>query len=240
MKKTLALLLALVMALSLCACGNGNSTAENNEPVESTETNEQTAVEQTETTENTEEVDAIITQSLGDTVSTDIIDLTVKKAALAFYAEGATHTSDGKVTNIDTACEPAENGGLYSCNKGHALVCLDFVIKNNDRAKLDTRDLIVNFTVRQGDNENMVFGYNPNSPSGSGGLNLYLMPIASNGGDFIICKSSNKLISAGEELEIKWVGIVSFEPDDVNGSFDLVAEVKNSSGYDKFTYLIGE
>lgn len=236
MKRLFMLLLVLAMALSLCACGNGNSTTENNEPVASTETNEQTAVEQTETTENT---DTIIAQSLGDTVSTDIIDLTVKKAALAFYAEGATHTSDGKVTNIDTACEPAENGGLYSCNKGHALVCLDFVIKNNDRAKLDTRDLIVSFTVRQGDNENMVFGYDPNSPSGKGGLNLYLMPIASNGGDFIICKSSNKLISAGEELEIKWVGIVSFEPDDVNGSFDLVAEVKNSSGYDKFTYLIG-
>ena len=232
MKKTLALLLALVMALSLCACGSNSNTASNNESASKTE-----SVEQTETTENT---DTIIAQSLGDTVSTDIIDLTVKKAALAFYAEGATHTSDGKVTNIDTACEPAENGGLYSCNKGHALVCLDFVIKNNDRSKLDTRDLIVSFTVRQGDNENMVFGYDPNSPSGKGRLNLYLMPIASNGGDFIICKSSNKLISAGEELEIKWVGIVSFEPDDVNGSFDLVAEVKNSSGYDKFTYLIGE
>lgn len=224
MKKTISLLLALVLCLSLCACGAEKSPETTKAP----------------TTEATEPpTESVNKQALGDTVSTDIIELTVKKAALAYYAEGAsTSTSDGRTTNVDSACEPAENGGLYKCNKGHTLVCLDFVLKNTDRGNLDTGNYIVSFTVRQGENEGYVFGYDLNNPNGLGGLNLYLMPVALNGGDFKTNKTSNKILSPGEYAEIKWVGVANFEPDSINDSFDLVVSIMSSSGNEEFVFTV--
>ena len=212
MKKAISLFLALMMCLSLCACGSGTNASE------TTETPTETA-------------EAMIKQSPGDTVSTDIIELTVKKAALAYYAEAAsTSTSDGRTVNVDSACEPKESGGFYECNKGHALVCLDFVLKNTDRGSLNTDSSIVAFSVCQGENTGSVFGYDLNDPNGSGGLRLSRMPVAMNGGDFKTCDTNNKILSAGEYAEIKWVGVVNFEPDSISDPFDLYVDIKNSSG----------
>lgn len=64
------------------------------------------------------------------------------------------------------------------------------------------------------------------------------MPISTNGKDFITNKTSNIIISAGETDRIKYVGIIGFDAD-LSGSFELVAEIKNSDGAgEKFIYTI--
>lgn len=186
-----------------------------------------------------DEAKASIQKNAGDTVSTDIMELTVKKAALGYYAEGAeTSTADGKTTNADTACEPAE-GGFYSCNKGHVLVCLDFVLKNTDRASLNTSDYIVTFFIRQGENYAPVRAYDLNNPDGGYGLNLFQAPIAINGSDFVTNGTSNIIVDADESAEIKMVGVAGFEAEDLSAPFELIVDLNNSSGSsEKFIYNI--
>lgn len=176
----------------------------------------------------------------GAAVSTDIIELTVHKASLCYYAAGATTSSDGETANPEEACEPAGSDALYSCNKGHVLVCLDYTIKNTDRDRLDTNDRIVRFSIRQDDNSYPVNGYDLNNPDGNPlGLDMYLAPIARNGGRFQTNKTTNAIIEAEESYEIKAVGIAGFEAD-LSAPFDLIVSVQNSSGNsEKFIYSFG-
>lgn len=206
------------MCLALCACGGGDKS---------------------ETGAAGEKADSAY--KLGDTVSTDIINLTVNNAQLAFFAAPpATSTSDGKTANPDEACAPSENSTLFTANKGRTLVCLDFVIENLDRSTLDTDDYIVSFQVQQNGESAPVKGYDLNDKDGCFGLNLSWSPIAENGGDFYTHSSMNKLIDAGSSVEIKVVGIVGFESADLNAPFDLVVSVMNSDGNaEDFVFTIG-
>lgn len=90
-------------------------------------------------------------RKVGDTVSTDIMEVTIKKAALGYYA---------------TFPKAADNG------KG--------VITN--------------------------IGYS-----------------------FTACPTVNIIMNAGECVEIKYVGIVGFEPDDLSSPFDVIVKMKNSN-----------
>lgn len=190
-----------------------------------------------------DQVDAVRTSIAldpGAAVSTDIIELTVHKASLCYYAAGATTSSDGETVNPEEACEPADSDALYSCNKGHALVCLDYTIKNTDRDRLDTGDRIVQFSILQDGNSYPVNGYDLNVPDGNPlGLSLYLVPIARNGGRFRTSQTSNVIIEAEESYEIKAVGVAGFEAD-LSAPFDLIVSVQNSSGNNEnFIYSFG-
>ena len=185
------------------------------------------------------EIKRSVSKVIGDTVSTDILELSVNSVELSYYAAGAsTSTSDGRTVNVDEACSPLESGGFYTANKGRTLVCLDFTLTNTDRSSLNTGDYIVSFSVKQNDDYAIVRGYDLNNADGSYGLNLWNMPISTNGKDFITNKTSNIIISAGETDRIKYVGIIGFDAD-LSGSFELVAEIKNSDGAgEKFIYTI--
>ena len=181
------------------------------------------------------------TTALEETVSTDILEVTVKKAALAYAAAGASYDARTNViVNLDEACEPADSG-LYQSNKGRCLLCIDFVLKNTDRATIDTDDCSVQFTVKQNEKSADVRGYDFNNPDGSGlgGLRLAYMPISVDGGDFIHNETLNKLIDAGQSLEIKYVGVVGFEPDALDDPFEVVVSIPNSAGErETFTYTV--
>ena len=156
---------------------------------------------------------------LGEMVSTDILELTIHDAALSYYA-----TADAA---------PAENSGVYVASKGSTLVCLEFTLTNTYRTSLDTRDILLEFNVKQGSNKSRVDGYKQT------GLYLYGMPVSENGQGFVANNSSNILISAGSTVQIKYVGVIGFDAD-LSSPFELVAKVKTSSGRSEdFVYTIG-
>lgn len=188
---------------------------------------------------NIAEIKAEIANTVGETVSTDIMEVTVKKAALGYYANGAsTSTSTGITANVNEACEPSESG-FYESSKGRCLLCIDFVIKNTDRGNINTSDYIINFHVNQNGKSAIVRGYDLNSKDGTYGLNLSRMPISIDGGDFKTNDTDNKIIDAGQSMEIKYVGVVGFEPDDLSAPFEVVVDMKNSNGEsEKYIYTI--
>lgn len=189
--------------------------------------------------EQVEAAKAKIANKIGSMVSTDIINVTVKKAALAYYATGAsTSTSSGKTTNITEACEPASSG-LYTSSKGRCLLCIDFVIENTDRGTIDTSKSTVMFRVNQNGKTAPVKSYDPNSKDGGyATLDLYHMPIAIDNGDFKTNNTINKLIDPGQKVEIKYVGVVGFEPD-LGAPFEVIASIMNSDGVrEDFLYTV--
>lgn len=180
-----------------------------------------------------------VAKKTGDMVSSDIMEFTVNKAELAWYAQSPQYdSSTKKVSNIDSACAPTGEDGFFKANKGHTLICLDFTIKNTDRGTLNTLDNIISFTVIQNGKSGTVNGYDLNYADGKYGMDLSFSPIAENGGDFYKNETSNELINAGSTLRIKMVGIVSFDAD-LKAPFDLGVSINNSSnGTDKFLYTI--
>ncbi|MGN1016908.1 MAG: hypothetical protein ACI4PL_07920 [Faecousia sp.] len=71
------------------------------------------------------------------------------------------------------------------------------------------------------------------------GLNLYHMPISTDGGDFKTNDTGNAIIDAGQSMEIKYVGVVGFEPDDLTAPFEVVVDIINSNGEsEQFIYAI--
>ena len=173
-------------------------------------------------------------KKIGDTVSTDIMDVTVKKATLCYSAESAlTSASDGTTVNINEACEPCE-GGYYTSSKGRCLLCIDFEIVNTDRGTADTYDDIICFHVNQNGKSSLVNGYDLNNNDGFYGLDLDGMPISINGREFETNRTCSILIDAGQKVEIKYVGVVGFEPDDLSAPFEIVVEMMNSTGEKEF------
>ena len=246
MKKLLALILAAALALSLVACGGGSGAEDTNTPSTGngdTPNGGGDSIPE-DTGEPADYVEDDTRYQLGDTVSTDILELTVKKASLAYYAKGANTTTDGKnrTTNIDEAYEPADGSSycFYKCNKGRVLVCLDFILKNTDRSSLNTTDgYNVEFVIRKDGDTFDVKGYALNYPDGILGLNYGHSSIAVNDGDFITNKTGNIIMKSGTAYEIKTVGIAGFEAEDLSASFELIATIKNSSGdTEEFFYSI--
>ena len=184
-------------------------------------------------------VKAAVAKKSGDVVSSDIVELTINDAALAYYATGASTGSDGKTSNVDEANSPAESGGLFTAAKGRCLTCIDFTIKNTDRSSLNTDDAIIRFSVVQNGNYGNVRGYDLNNDDGIYSLNMWNAPIAYDGGDFYTNDTSNKIINAGQTARIKFVGVAGFEAD-LNVPFDLIVYLMNSSGgTETFVYTFG-
>ncbi len=53
--------------------------------------------------------------------------------------------------------------------------------------------------------------------------------------------SSNYLLSAGETVSFRTIGILNMEPTSWDDGFDLIIDIPNSSGeYESFTYSIPE
>ena len=168
-----------------------------------------------------------VSYQVGDTVSTDIIELTVGSADLSYYAS--------------ETCEPSENEDFFTSSKGNTLVCMNFTIKNTDRADLDTNFLSFYFTALQNGNYSTVKGYDFNNPDGQFGLNFThaLIAEAPEGG-LVENGTSNVLLSPGTSYQIRVVGVANFEADDLSAPFYLMANVPDSDGnIERFIYSIG-
>lgn len=185
------------------------------------------------------EIKKAITKNTDEIASTDIMEFTIKEAGLGFYANNYSYRSSGEITNIDSAFKPSTSDKLFQSSKGHCLIYIDFVIKNIDRTSLDTKDQIVDFIVLKDGNESFVNGYDLNNNDGNFGLDLSLTGIAENGGKFYKHTSTNSIISADETIEVKYVGVVGFEPQKTDGNFEIVVELKNSNDeIEPFVYSI--
>ena len=167
-----------------------------------------------------------VSYQIGDTVSTDIIELTVENADLSYYA--------------DETCEPVENEGFFTSNTGNTLVCLDFTITNTDRADLDTNFLSLYFTALQNGNYSTVKGYDFNNPDGQYGLNFaHALIAAAPEGGFVENGTSNLLLYPGSSYQIRVVGVANFEADDLSAPFYLMANIPDSDGnINRFIYAI--
>lgn len=194
------------------------------------------------------------TYELGETVSTGIIDFTLNKATLAYYADSYNemHPDTGLVTaqTIERFAMPEDepNGDYdFTANKGRVLVCLEFVIKNNDRGLIDIGSsfsdwLSDDFNIVYGGESFMVKGYDLGNPDGdSFGFKLNNAITSLSAGDKWIYNSAmNYLLDAGEELTVRTVGIASFDPSSLDDSFQFNVDVLNSAKEtEQFTYNIG-
>ena len=190
-----------------------------------------------------DDVKKTITKTIGESVSTDIIEFTLNKAVLGYSAISPQTSTDGKRTTVnpDKALLPPEGDGnaFFSSSKGRVLACLDFTVKNTDRDILDTDDYIYSFSVKQDDKYAIVRGYDLNNKDGQYGLTLQWSPIAVNGGEFTTNDTTNMLLTAGSSYEIKVVGVVGFEPEDLSAPFDLIVQLKNSNDEEEtFLYRV--
>ena len=214
MKKVLALMLALVFVLSLVACGGANN---GDSSVGAKSSNSK--------------------KSLGETVSTDIIDFTLKEAKFSYYASSLETTYAEPIDKSD--------GGIFVASKGHVYVCMTFEIKNKDRDYIDAgpSDTVypMEFDIKYNGKKYSVHSYDLNNKDGK---SLYLefgeSAVSNNGGNSFSKYSYNNLVIEAEHTAIaRVVGVVTLEPDDLGDSFDLIINIPDSSKKEEhYTYEI--
>ena len=219
MKKALSLILALVLCLSLCACGNGSSV-ETNAP---------------ETTEAPKP--QIPTAQLKETVSTDIVDLTLEHSKLTYY-----------VSNVSTNYVEAtdEKNSLYAAKVGTCLVSMTATITNKDRggslnfcggfSSWDAAD----WSATYNGEEFEMYGFSLTADNYDN-IDLSYAAFVDKDTGAVIKKvgSSNTLISAGETVTVRFFGIIKVDPATLNDGFELNVKVPNSKGeYENFKYII--
>lgn len=177
--------------------------------------------------------------SLGETASTDIVDVTLTECNLAIFASAVSDAS---------FLRPAEESSIYGASVGHSLVIPTFTLTNKDRSGsisvADSFDWPLAWSVSYDGNEYPIMSFDLNSNDG-GTRGIRLSPAAiinSETGDMIEKNdSSNYLLSAGETVSFRTIGILNMEPASWDDGFDLIIDIPNSSGeYESFTYSIPE
>lgn len=133
-KKTILLCVLCLLTMSLVACGK-----------------EETTKEQTTEEQNTEslEPEFVKTVELGETITTDIFEITLKDAALAEALDNTEGRVNGKGNGNQLGLPKTwdaneDAGNPWVAPRGCSLVYMDLVIKNNDRTSYDlpVRELI--------------------------------------------------------------------------------------------------
>lgn len=192
------------------------------------------------------------TYELNDTVSSDIIDFTLHRATLTYYADGSTSklVSTGRVTNSDTVYLPIENESKsilpYAASKGRALICLEFSVKNNDRAKLsigsgNSNWLENSITATYQDKDYRVKSYDLSDIDGDVfGINLSHSIYSKDEGDTWFANDSrNYSLKASDTITLRLVGIASFEPASLTDTYQLKVGLLNSKKEsDEFVFEI--
>lgn len=219
MKKVLSLLLVLGLALNLSACNNsGDEKASNKDTNVDVAQSSATKV------------------ALGEVASTDILDVTLENAEFAFYAEN---------TLNDTYLTPTDDTDtIYSASKGNCLVIITFTMTNKDRGgsiNFNNGDDTFEWELKYGEETFNVKGFDLNINKGSDTLDFAPSSIIDREtGKFIESHSgSNYILSAGETVTLKVLGIINTEPKSLNDGFDLTVDIPDFNGeYESFTYTI--
>ena len=192
------------------------------------------------------------TYGINDTVSSDIIDFTLRRASLAYYADGSTSklVSTGRVTNSDTVYLPIESESEsilpYAASKGRVLICLEFTVKNNDRAELNIggsfsdwlqNDIIATYQGK----DYPVKSYDLNDIDGDAfGINLGDSIYSKDEGDTWFANDSrNYSLKASDSVTLRLVGIAGFEPTSLADAYQLKVGLLNSKKEsDQFVFEI--
>lgn len=173
--------------------------------------------------------------ALGQTASTDLVDFTLENSEFTYY-----------VSNVSTNfVEPTdEPNSLFAASLGHCYVSATFTITNKDRGgsiSVGGEGKPV-WSVSYNKTDYPVKGYDPNSPSGWGGLNLGQNAAILNKTTNTVIKvneTTNYLLDAGETVTIRTFGVVDVDPENLTDGFDLTISIPNSkSERENFTYTI--
>lgn len=223
MKKTNSLFLALVMCLSLCACGGGKADETQTTPV---------PVETTEAPKS-----EISTAQVKETVSTDIVDLTLEHSKLTYYVSNAS-------TNYVEATEEANS--LFAAKVGTCYVSMTVTITNKDRGGyisfcggFDSWEP-ADWSVTYNGEEYEMYGFDLNEDFANS-ISLSYGAIMNKETGKVIDKvgASNILISAGETVTLRFFGIIKLDPESLNDGFELNVKVPNSKGeQENFKYIV--
>lgn len=213
MKKYLALFLSLVLLVGFCACDKDTDiAAENNKSSQ--------------------------TYSIGDTVETDILSITLTNAQFAIKLNGsASGTLDqiqsGQTKLADayfTAEEynPETDAGLaYVAAKGHTYVAIEYFAKNLDRASVEFDGSF--------NPQFIAVEYAGNSYPGESNYGCR----SENGFKWERFNSDNVLLIAGEEYHYRCYVDISTDVEDLNDDFYLTLSLPTSGGKTQdFTFLV--
>ena len=193
MKRWMALLLAAALCFSLTACsgGEGGKISSGDEKKSSTNPSETDTGDKASSGEKEDETK----YTLGETVSTDLVDFTLEDCQLAVYADAATGASFLKPTN---------NESVYSASIGKSLMIPSFTLFNKDRSgNIDVGgstfgDLTLMWTLLYDNEEHKVQCFDLNN-NGSFGMKLSPAAIidATSGDMLSQSQSTNYLLGAG-------------------------------------------
>lgn len=213
MKRAISLILVLSLCLSLCACG-GDGIEENN-------------VTKSE----------IPTAQVKETVSTDIVDLTLEHSKLTYYV------SSSSSTYVEATDEP---NSFFAAKVGTCYVSMTVTITNKDRgghldfcggfSRWDPADWSVTYNGKKYE----MYGFDLNIDNYDS-ISLSYGAIVNKGTGKVIEKvgSNNTLIDAGETITLRFFGIIKVDPASLNDGFELNVKVPNSKGqYENFKYTV--
>jgi len=232
-RKAISLFLALLMCLSLCACGGGNAVSETTAPET---TPPETTVPETTVPETTTPEPEIPTAEIKETVSTDIVDLTLEHSKLTYYVSNVS-------TNYAEATEEANT--LFAAKVGTCYVSMTVTITNKDRG--GSLDFCGGFSawdpadwsVTYNGEEYEMYGFDLNTDNSDRISLSYGAIVDKETGKAIKGGSSNKLIRAGETITLRFFGIIKLDPESLNDGFELNVEVPNSKGEkESFKYIV--
>ena len=173
---------------------------------------------------------------MGDTVSTDLVDFTMDKAAFSYYASSVKN---------NTYTEPIEesSGGIFTTNKGHTFICMTFTMTNNDRSRLDVGGSFAGYKLKWNvdykEQSYDIREFDLNNKDGRPDFGFVWSAISSDETRWEAYSSSNLIMDAGEKVTVKTLGQVNFEPQNLNDGFEITISLPNSSGGDEyFTYVV--
>ena len=224
MKKIIAFLLSVVMCLSFAACDNKAND------------NETDSVDTT-ITETEPPKPEIPTAQLKETVSTDIVDLTLEHSKLTYYVSNAS-------TNYVEATDEANS--MFAAKVGTCYVSMTVTVTNKDRG--GSLDFCGGFSawdpadwsVTYNGEEYEMYGFDLNSANYDN-ISLSYGAIVNKDTGKVIEKvgTINDLISAGQTLTYRFFGIIKVDPESLNDGFELNVKVPNSKGeYEDFKYIV--
>ena len=238
MKKLYLILLSLAMCANLASCQNASDSSDK---PESTAAN--TTIVATTTTPATDTPDApntepsIVKHTMGETVSTNIVDFTLVNSTFTYYASNV---------STDYGAPTDKPNTLFSAKTGTCYVSMTVTIQNKDRAgSLDFcgKWNPGKWTVNYNGETYPIYGFDlniakyPNVKLNYGGA--FVEPDTGK----VLSKvgTGNKLISAGEEYTIRFFGIIHADPASLDDSFELTVKVPNSTGeYEDFVYTVSK
>ena len=174
---------------------------------------------------------------VGDTVSTDILDFTLENAQFSYYGDGS---------SPETFAMPSEEDLGYSyASNGHILVGMTFTLINKDRVSIKVGEAQdgsyqLRFKVKYGGKEYELKRYEKNSKE-SIDLDLRGTAVRFNNTIFYINYEPYKVMAPTDELTIRILVELPFEPKKLSDPFTITINVLNSFGeYEEFTYTVNK